>query len=98
MEEITNPPVLVQKEEIANLLFPSREVLASAEEIKLRRKDLERATTLGNVERGKIKIIFEDSKGLKKVETTIWATTEKNIVLKGGVFIPIHRIHQINVY
>ncbi len=98
MEKITNSPILVQKEEISKLLFPAKEVLPSEDEIKIRRSDLERATRLGNAERGKIKIIFEDTQGLKKVETTIWATTEKNIVLKGGVFIPIHRIHQINVY
>jgi hypothetical protein len=29
------------------------------------------------------------------VETTIWATTDKRIVLKGGVVIPINRIHQV---
>ncbi|MDQ3192048.1 MAG: hypothetical protein M3Q58_10680 [Bacteroidota bacterium] len=98
MEKITNSPVMVQKEEISNLLFPAKEVLPSNDDIKIRRSDLELATKLGNAERGKIKIIFEDTEGLKKVETTIWATTEKNIVLKGGVFIPIHRIHQINVY
>jgi uncharacterized protein (UPF0248 family) len=96
--EVKNVPLLVQKEEVANLLFPAKEVLSTEDEIKNRRRDLERATTLGNVERGKIKIIFEDRDGLKKVETTIWATTEKNIVLKGGVFIPIHRIHQISVF
>jgi uncharacterized protein (UPF0248 family) len=99
MEKTTTiSPKLVQKEEIAYFLFPKDEVLKKSEEIKTRRADLERATTLGNVERGKIKIIFEDNQGLKKVETTIWATTEKNIILKGGVFIPIHRIHQISIY
>jgi uncharacterized protein (UPF0248 family) len=94
----TMTPVLVQKEEIASLLFPKEEVLKSQEDIKTRRNDLERATTLGNMERGKIKIIFEDNQGVKKVETTVWATTEKNIILKGGVFIPIHRIHSISIY
>ena len=98
MEKVTNAPLMVQKEEISKLLFPKQEVLKSKEEIKVRRNELERATTLGNAERGKIKIIFEDSEGVKKVETTIWATTEQNIVLKGGVFIPIHRIHQINIF
>jgi hypothetical protein len=98
MEKTLNSPILVQKEEIANFLFPSTEVLTSKDLIKLRRADLERATTLGNAERGKIKITFEDSECVKRVETTIWATTENNIVLKGGVFIPIHRIHTISVY
>jgi uncharacterized protein (UPF0248 family) len=96
--EVKNSPQIIQKEEIANLLFPSTEVLQSSDKINNRRLELERATTLGNAEHGKIKIIFEDKEGLKKVETTIWATTENNIVLKGGVFIPIHRIHELSVY
>jgi hypothetical protein len=31
------------------------------------------------------------------VETTIWATTDTAIMLKGGVVIPIHRIHSIDL-
>ncbi|MFN4235187.1 MAG: hypothetical protein ACK4IK_10325 [Bacteroidia bacterium] len=86
---------LIEKEKIADLKFPSEEVLKTKEEITQRRSDLEKATILGNAHRGKIKIIFEDSEGLKKVDTTIWATTEKNIILKQGVIIPICRIHQV---
>lgn len=89
--------VLIEKEKISDLKFPSDEVLKTKEEIAQRRADLEKATTLGNAHRGKIKIIFEDSEGLKKVETTIWATTEKNIILKQGVTIPICRIHQVRL-
>ncbi|MBA3899199.1 MAG: hypothetical protein H0X62_03160 [Bacteroidetes bacterium] len=96
--EVKISPQLVQKEEIANFLFPAKEVLETEDKISNRRLELERATTLGNAEHGKIKIIFEDRDGVKKVETTIWATTESNIVLKGGVFIPIHRIHELSVY
>ena len=59
--------------------------------------DLERATTLGNVEQTKIKIIFEDTESIKQVETTIWATTDKRIILKGGVVIPISRIHEVKI-
>jgi hypothetical protein len=92
--EIKDIP-LIDKEKIADLKFPSEEVLKTKEEITQRRSDLEKATTLGNAYRGKIKIIFEDSEGLKKVETTIWATTEKNIILKQGITVPICRIHQV---
>lgn len=87
--------VLVQKEEVENLHFPSGEVLTDAALIKQRKADLERATTLGNVEHNKIKIFFEDDDAFKVVETTIWATGEDNIVLKKGVTIPIHRIHKL---
>ena len=90
-------PIIVSKESIANLSFPAAEVLQSREEIKNRILDLERATTLGNVEQTKIKIIFEDTESIKQVETTIWATTDKRIILKGGVVIPISRIHEVKI-
>ena len=90
-------PIIVSKENIANLTFPNSEVLKSKDDITSRILDLERATTLGNVEHTKIKIIFEDSEGLKQVETTIWATTDKRIILKGGVVIPIIRIHEVKI-
>ena len=47
---------------------------------------------LGNVHRTKMRIIFEDIEGVKEVQTTIWAVGDKNIVLKKGVTIPIHRL------
>jgi len=90
-------PLIVSKESISNLNFPNEEVLKSKEDIISRMLDLERATTLGNVEHNKIKIIFEDSEGLKQVETTIWATTDKRIILKGGVVVPIYRIHEVKI-
>lgn len=84
--------VLIQKEDVVNLKFPNEEVLTTEEEKVALRKKLEQATTLGNGDHGKIKIFFKDSEGTKKVETTIWATGEKNIVLKQGITIPIKRI------
>jgi uncharacterized protein (UPF0248 family) len=52
---------------------------------------------LSNLYHNKVKIVFEDREGAKMVETTIWATTDAAIMLKGGVVIPIHRIHSIDL-
>lgn len=90
-------PVMVEKENIPILRFSNDEVLASDDAIKSRRLDLERALKLGNIEHGKIKIIFEDTEGVKQVETTIWGVTDKRIILKQGVVIPIHRIHEVKI-
>lgn len=98
MEDIIKNSVLINKEDVINLKFPKEEVLNSNDEIKIRRMELERATVLGNAEHGKIKIFFHDDQGAKKVETTIWATTEKNITIKGGMCIPIHRIYKVSIY
>ena len=95
MKEV-NGPLLVDKEIIANLHFPSEEVLTSPELKQGRTYELERAASLGN-DKVKIKILFEDSEGLKQVETTVWAVTHERIVLKHGATIPINRIHEIKI-
>ncbi len=91
----TNGALSVEKENIRSLRFPANEVLTSTDEIKVRYSNLERALKLGNLEHNKIKIVFEDEQGLKQVETTVWGVTDKRVILKQGVLIPIHRIHEI---
>ena len=88
-------PLSIEKENIRGLKFPDNEVLTSKDAIKIRQSNLDRALKLGNIEHNKIKIVFEDSEGLKQVETTVWGVTDKRVILKQGVLIPIHRIHEI---
>lgn len=89
---------LIPKEEVATLKFPSGEVLISQEDRDKLYEKLRQATVLGNIDHSKIRIIFEDDKGKKMIETTIWATGEKNIVLKHGMTIPIRRILDISFF
>ena len=56
---------------------------------------LKRSMILGNIDRTKMRIIFEDNEGVKEVRTTIWAVGDKNIVLKKGVTIPINRLRDV---
>jgi uncharacterized protein (UPF0248 family) len=91
----TDIPVIIEKESVAGLKFPEDDVLTLKDDIKIRNSNLERAMKLGNLEHGKIKIIFEDSTGLKQVETTVWGVTDKRVILKQGLVIPIHRVHEI---
>lgn len=95
MNKIGNP-LLVDKEIIGSLHFPGDEILNSSDMKQQREYELERAASLGT-DRVKIKIIFEDSDGVKQVETTVWAVTKDRIVLKHGVTIPIKRIHEIKI-
>jgi tRNA(Glu) U13 pseudouridine synthase TruD len=91
----TNTPLSINKENILGLKFPLNDVLSSKDEIKIRYSDLERALKLGNLEHNKIKIVFEDADGIKQVETTVWGITDKQVILKKGVLIPVHRIHEV---
>ncbi len=87
----------IPKEEVDHCEFPSEEVLQDATAIAERRKMLERATSMGNTEQTKFKIIFQDDETVKQVETTIWATGDRNISLKHGKTIPIHRIREVRI-
>ena len=98
MNTITSTPELIEKEAIPTLTFPHSEVLISTEEISQRQKDLNRAATLGNGSKSKVRIFFEDESGTKIVETTIWAVTEKMAVLKSSTLIPINRISKVNFH
>lgn len=82
----------IRKEEIGNLRFPSKEVLPDAEDQEKRRKLLEEGLKLGNLEKGKLKIVFMDNEGIKKVYTTIWSVGDRYVSLKRGMSIPICRI------
>ncbi|MCC7050544.1 MAG: hypothetical protein IT239_02035 [Bacteroidia bacterium] len=92
MIDISSKPVLIDKEEVVNLKFPKEEILKTKEDSAARKINLERATTLGNLEQIKFKIVFADDKKVKMIDTTIWALTSERVILKKGVVIPINRI------
>jgi uncharacterized protein (UPF0248 family) len=88
-------PILIEKEQVAGLHFPEEDVLQTNDEKTLRLNSLDRAMKLGNLEHNKIKLIFADDTSVKQVETTVWGVTDRRIILKQGVVIPIHRIIEI---
>lgn len=88
---------MIEKEKIEMLKFPHEEVLTDANLIKERNSELNRALSLGNLEHTKIKIYFEDDQSRKSVETTVWGVTDKRVILKQGVVIPINRVHKISL-
>ncbi|MFC5682986.1 hypothetical protein ACYE2N_03535 [Flavobacterium sp. MAHUQ-51] len=92
---MTEEFTIIEKEDIASLKFPTTDVLEDDIEVKTRISEINRALSLGNLEHSKIKIFFEDNESKKIVNTTVWAVTDKNVVLKQGVVIPINRIYKL---
>ena len=88
----TYSAIVIKKETIPSLKFPNQPVINTKDTLELLKKKLRRSMILGNVHHTKMRIIFEDEEGAKEVHTTIWAVGDKNIVLKKGVIIPIHRL------
>jgi hypothetical protein len=86
---------VIEKENINSLQFKSSEVLTDKCAQLQRQQDLYRGMVLGNAYKSKVQIVFESPAGLNIVTTTIWATTDKNVVLKGGLLIPICCIMEV---
>lgn len=97
MEELKTNFEHIEKEKIAELKFPEEDVLKNENERKSRWEELQRATTLGNLDKIKFKIFFADNKGFKYTETTIWGLTDKRVILKHGIMIPVSRIFSIKI-
>ncbi len=89
-------PTVVPKEQIPGLVcLNPTDVLATEQEKKHRNRVLYLAMILGNGYKSKVKITFESIDGPRLVETTVWATTERNVMLKGGVTIPVQSIYSV---
>jgi len=97
-KEIKDTTQLIEKESIVEFSFPKGDVLDAEEQREERQARIEKGMHLGNASKGKVKIIFEDVEGMKKVETTIWGFTDKNVILKKTTIIPIRRIHEVKFY
>lgn len=86
----------VDKKVIAQLKFPTAEVLNSPDEMKLRKFNAQRGLLLGNGLKQKVRIVFEDNESVKQVVTTIWGLTDMHVILKYGITIPLNRIYSID--
>lgn len=95
METVTSSYREISKEEVSGLIFPNQDVLKDPQQRILRQSALERALALGNLERVKVKIYFEDDREKLFVDTTVWGVTKESIILKKGVVIPHQRIYKV---
>lgn len=94
---ITGEFTLVEKEEVATMHFPLEDVLTDNAQKLQREEGIGRANSLGNLEHYKVKIYFADDTGSKWIHTTIWGVTDKAILLKQNVVLPIHRIIKLEI-
>lgn len=90
------PVALVLKEQLPGLVsLNSEDVLKTEQEQKYRARMLYMAMILGNGYKNKVKITFESIDGPKKVDTTVWATTDTSVLLKGGISLPVCTIYSV---
>ena len=93
--DISTNPERIAREIIPNLRCINSEVLDCPEAYMQRKLSLQRAAQLSHTFYTKARIVFVTEEGTKEVITTIWAATEKNIILKGGISIPVCCIKEV---
>ncbi len=83
---------LIEKEDIQQFKFVPAEVDGTEKFLS----KLSSAQRLGNEFKSKASLTFMTADGPKKVETTVWSLTEKYIVLKAGVLIPLRSLIDVS--
>ncbi len=87
----------IEKEQLRECAFRKPSERSTEHEMRERNRRLYLAMLMGNNFESKAKIVFNTLEGYKEVFTTVWATTEKFILLKGGIHIPIEAIAHVEV-
>ncbi len=87
----------IEKEQLKECAFKSPVNHFTDHEIRERNRRLYLAMLMGNNFHSKVKIVFNTIEGYKEVFSTVWATTEKFILLKGGNYIPIESIAYVEI-
>lgn len=83
---------LIEKEEIEHYTF----VPAAEDRTDEFASKMSSALRLGNEFKSKVALTFMTEDGAKRVETTVWSVTEKYIVLKAAVLIPMRSLIDVS--
>ncbi len=87
----------VDKSQLTNFSFGKNENQEEGTR-SLLRYNLQRALTLGNLYKSHVLILFYDENGnYMETEATVWAVSEKYIMIKGGTVIPIDSIIDVTI-
>jgi len=82
---------------LSSIQFKRSDVLTSIQEKTERLKRLQAAMKLGNHHKHKVKLIIMNANDqLIQVKAKVWSVTEKYVILKNSIMIPISSILNVN--
>lgn len=90
-------PETIEREHLNGCAFRKPTYRYTDHDIRERNQRLFLAMLLGNNFSSEVRIVFNTLEGYKEVFSTIWATTEKFILLKGGNTIPLEAIAEVEL-
>ena len=85
----------INQSELMKVAFKNDDNMYVQEQIKMKDQKLYMAMLMGNNYYNNVRIIFNTEEGESEIVSRIWARTDKFIVLRGGVFIPINSVIDI---
>jgi hypothetical protein len=92
-----NQLLTAEKLKVTSIQFSREEVLTTIIEKKERLIKLVSAMKLGNNHKQKVRIYFMNaSNELMEIKAKVWSVTEKYVILKNSITIPITSIRDVN--
>ena len=85
----------LDNDQILKVAFKNDNNMSVQENINMKDQKLYMAMLMGNNYYNNVRIIFNTEEGESEIVSRIWARTDKVIVLRGGVFIPINSVVDI---
>jgi hypothetical protein len=86
---------LIEQDDLLKVTFKNDRTMYIQEELKTRDQKLYMAMVMGNNYYENVRILFNTEDGVRELVSRIWARTDKFVVLKGGMFIPIGAVIDI---
>lgn len=84
---------------VTNMQFKKEDVLTSIHEKRERLKRLTSAMKLGNNHKQKVRIHFMNiNDQLLEIKAKVWSVTEKYVILRNSISIPISSIREVNYH
>ncbi|HLP19335.1 MAG TPA: hypothetical protein VK174_03505 [Chitinophagales bacterium] len=94
---MTNRIRKIEKDQLKECAFQKPNDTHTDFEMRERNRRLYLAMLMGNNYESRVKIVFNTLEGYREIFTTVWATTEKYILLKGGSYIPLEAISYVEL-
>ncbi len=85
----------IETNDLLKVTFKNETNSHTQERIKMKDQKLYMAMLMGNNYYNNVRIIFNTEEGQSEIVSRVWARTDKFIVLRGGVFIPINSVVDI---
>ena len=85
----------IEQSDLLQVAFKNDKTRSIQESVKAKNQKVYMAMLMGNRNSDNVRILFNTEEGEREVVSRIWACTDKSLVLKGGVFIPIGAVIDI---